>query len=80
MRGRIVGPDERAGSRPEIVARGERRFLSMTVKVSVASGRTVGMATDTERDFVGRARQRMALSLSHFDRENAERRQRWASQ
>jgi len=49
-------------------------FLSMTVKVSVVSGQTVDMATDTERiDFVDRARQGIAFALFHFDRENAER-------
>lgn len=52
-------------------------FLSMTVKVSVASGQTVDMATDTERiDFVDRARRGIAFALSHFDRENAERLQK----
>lgn len=49
-------------------------FLSMTVKVSAVSGQSVDMATDTERiDFIERARQGIAFSLSHFDRENAER-------
>ena len=52
-------------------------FLSMTVKISAVSGQAVEMATDTERiDFMERARQGIAFSLSHFDRENAARLQR----
>lgn len=52
-------------------------FLSMTVKVSAVSGQALDMATDTERiDFMERARQGIAFSLSHFDRENAARLQR----
>lgn len=49
-------------------------FLGMTVKVSVATGQPVDMATDTTRiDFIEKARQGIEFLLSRFDYAGAER-------
>ncbi|MGE3708245.1 MAG: hypothetical protein AB7G35_01125 [Hyphomicrobiaceae bacterium] len=49
-------------------------FLGMTVKISVATGQPVEMATDATRiDFTEKARQGIEFALSRFDYAAAER-------